>query len=132
MCDLSGWQAFKACLQRECILTDRYQFLYKFRTCQVLIMATITGTVFLRTRQAPTSLLNGLNYMSVCFYSVMVLFFNGQTELTIAVGGPDTSVLCLKYCVGGIQVLNSPTRHKLLVCASSQCRYATILLAAGY
>ncbi|EIE25913.1 ATP-binding cassette transporter [Coccomyxa subellipsoidea C-169] len=82
---LTGWQAFKACLRRECILTDRYQFLYKFRTCQVLIMATITGTVFLKTRQAPTSLLNGQNYMSVCFYSVMVLFFNGQTELTIAV-----------------------------------------------
>lgn len=81
----AGWQAFKACLRRECILTERYQFLYKFRTCQVLIMATITGTVFLRTRQAPTSLLNGQNYMSVCFYSVMVLFFNGQTELTIAV-----------------------------------------------
>ncbi len=81
----TGWQAFKACLRRECILTDRYQFLYKFRTCQVLIMATITGTVFLKTRQAPTSLLNGQNYMSVCFYSVMVLFFNGQTELTIAV-----------------------------------------------
>jgi hypothetical protein len=81
----AGWQAFKACLRRECILTDRYQFLYKFRTCQVLIMATVTGTVFLRTRQAPTSLLSGQNYMSVCFYSVMVLFFNGQTELTIAV-----------------------------------------------
>ncbi len=89
----SGWQAFKACLRRECILTDRYQFLYKFRTCQVLIMATITGTVFLRTRQAPTSLLNGQNYMSVCFYSVMVLFFNGQTELTIAVQSPVTYAL---------------------------------------
>lgn len=88
-----GWQAFKACLRRECILTDRYQFLYKFRTCQVLIMATITGTVFLKTRQAPTSLLNGQNYMSVCFYSVMVLFFNGQTELTIAVLPPYTHAL---------------------------------------
>ena len=31
----AGWQAFKACLRRECTLTERYQFLYKFRTCQV-------------------------------------------------------------------------------------------------
>ena len=30
----AGWEAFKACLHRECVLTERYQFLYKFRTCQ--------------------------------------------------------------------------------------------------
>ena len=49
-------------------------------------MATITGTIFMRTREAPTSLLNGQNFISVSFFSVMFLFFNGQTELTIAVG----------------------------------------------
>ena len=49
-------------------------------------MASITGTMFMRTRQAPTSLLNGQNFISVAFFSVMFLFFNGQTELTIAVG----------------------------------------------
>lgn len=48
-------------------------------------MATITGTIFMRTREAPTSLLNGQNFISVSFFSVMFLFFNGQTELTIAV-----------------------------------------------
>jgi hypothetical protein len=48
-------------------------------------MATITGTVFLRTRTDPLSVQSGQNYMSVCFFSVMLLFFNGQTELTIAV-----------------------------------------------
>ena len=47
-------------------------------------MASVTGTVFLRTRTEPLSVLTGQNYMSVCFFSVMVLFFNGQTELTIA------------------------------------------------
>ena len=39
----------------------------------------------MRTREAPTSLLNGQNFISVSFFSVMFLFFNGQTELTIAV-----------------------------------------------
>ena len=48
-------------------------------------MASITGTMFMRTRQAPTSLLNGQNFISVAFFSIMFLFFNGQTELTIAV-----------------------------------------------
>ena len=56
-------------------------------------MATVTGTVFLRTRTAPLSVLTGQNYMSVCFFSVMVLFFNGQTELTIAVRAPPAAAL---------------------------------------
>ena len=48
-------------------------------------MALITGTMFLRTRMAPDSVLNGSMYMSVCFYSVMIMMFNGLTEMTIAV-----------------------------------------------
>ncbi|KAK9836042.1 hypothetical protein WJX81_008449 [Elliptochloris bilobata] len=82
---LRGWRAFKACLQREWVLTERYSFLYKFRTAQVAIMAIITGTMFLRTRIEPDSVLNGSMYMSVCFYSVMIMMFNGLTEMTIAV-----------------------------------------------
>jgi len=81
----TGWQAYCACYRRELTLTKRYNFLYIFRVCQVAIMATITGTMFMRTREAPTSLLNGQNFISVSFFSVMFLFFNGQTELTIAV-----------------------------------------------
>ena len=81
----AGWQAYCACYRRELTLTKRYNFLYIFRVCQVAVMATITGTMFMRTRQAPTSLLNGQNFISVAFFSVMFLFFNGQTELTIAV-----------------------------------------------
>ena len=84
----AGWQAYCACYRRELTLTGRYNFLYIFRVCQVAAMATITGTMFMRTRQAPTSLLNGQNFISVSFFSVMFLFFNGQTELTIAVGHP--------------------------------------------
>ena len=48
-------------------------------------MAIITGTMFLRTRIEPNSVLNGSMYMSVCFYSVMIMMFNGLTEMTIAV-----------------------------------------------
>ena len=85
----AGWQAYCACYRRELTLTKRYNFLYIFRVCQVAVMATITGTMFLRTREAPTSLLNGQNFISVSFFSVMFLFFNGQTELTIAVRPPN-------------------------------------------
>jgi len=30
----AGWRAFKACLQREWVLTERYSFLYYFRVAQ--------------------------------------------------------------------------------------------------
>lgn len=64
---------------------------------QVAIMAIITGTMFLRTRIEPNSVLNGSMYMSVCFYSVMIMMFNGLTEMTIAVRravlGPGRSAL---------------------------------------
>ena len=101
----AGWQAYCACYRRELTLTARYNFLYIFRVCQVAVMASITGTMFMRTRQAPTSLLNGQNFISVSFFSVMFLFFNGQTELTIAVGhlhmSPQTPQLKLFLQIPG-------------------------------
>jgi hypothetical protein len=50
-------------------------------------MGIIAGTMFLRTRVRPDSVINGSMYMSVCFYSVMIMMFNGLTEMTIAVRG---------------------------------------------
>ena len=97
--------------RRELTLTARYNFLYIFRVCQVAVMASITGTMFMRTRQAPTSLLNGQNFISVSFFSVMFLFFNGQTELTIAVShlhmSPQTPQLKIhcKFQAGHIQIM---------------------------
>ena len=51
-------------------------------------MASITGTLFTRSRTDPLSVQTGQNLMSICFFSVMLIFFNGQTELTIAVRAP--------------------------------------------
>jgi hypothetical protein len=51
-------------------------------------MGIIAGTMFLRTRVRPDSVINGSMYMSVCFYSVMIMMFNGLTEMTIAVRSP--------------------------------------------
>jgi len=48
-------------------------------------LVIIAGTMFLRTRVRPDSVINGSMYMSVCFYSVMIMMFNGLTEMTIAV-----------------------------------------------
>lgn len=83
-------------------------------------MAIITGTMFLRTRIEPNSVLNGSMYMSVCFYSVMIMMFNGLTEMTIAVRRfPGARPLCIggskhrKLSASGILSTFWHTQYKL-------------------
>lgn len=50
MYSLSKWMLFRACLSREFLLMRRNSFVYIFKLVQLVIMASITMTVFLRTR----------------------------------------------------------------------------------
>ncbi|GAY57254.1 hypothetical protein CUMW_178040 [Citrus unshiu] len=47
---LSRWELFKACMSRELLLMRRNSFLYIFKTTQLIIVAIMAMTVFLRTR----------------------------------------------------------------------------------
>ncbi|CAK7326251.1 unnamed protein product [Dovyalis caffra] len=49
---LSKWELFKACSMREFVLMKRNSFIYVFKCTQLVIIASITMTVFLRTRMA--------------------------------------------------------------------------------
>ncbi|KAK9939888.1 hypothetical protein M0R45_016568 [Rubus argutus] len=46
---ISNMELFKACFAREWLLMKRNSFVYRFKTVQISIMATISFTVFLRT-----------------------------------------------------------------------------------
>ncbi|KAK9854778.1 hypothetical protein WJX84_010873, partial [Apatococcus fuscideae] len=50
---LSGLDAFRACLWRELILSQREMFVYKFKTFQIAVTGIITATLFLRTHLHP-------------------------------------------------------------------------------
>ncbi|KAJ0092905.1 hypothetical protein Patl1_24753 [Pistacia atlantica] len=60
---LTKWELFKACTNREFLLMKRNSFTYIFKSTQLVIIASITMTVFLRTQMAV-----GVIDRDLCFY----------------------------------------------------------------
>ncbi|KAK2363926.1 pleiotropic drug resistance protein [Trifolium repens] len=79
------WELFKACLSRELLLMKRNSFIYKFKLCQLAVMAIVTMTVFLRTEMHHDSVIDGGIYAGALFFGNMVLMFNGFAELSMTV-----------------------------------------------
>ncbi|GLJ52513.1 hypothetical protein SUGI_1117700 [Cryptomeria japonica] len=74
------WELFKACFYREWLLMKRNSFVYIFKAVQLLVVAFITMTVFLRTHMK-VDLKHGNYYLGVLFFSLLFLMFNGFAEL---------------------------------------------------
>nr|XP_017241649.1 PREDICTED: pleiotropic drug resistance protein 3-like [Daucus carota subsp. sativus] len=81
---LSKWTLFKACMTREIILMRRNSFIYKFKIFQLSLIASITMTVFLRTRMEVVAA-HGNQYLGSLFYSLIILLVDGFPELTMTV-----------------------------------------------
>ncbi|WOH15112.1 hypothetical protein DCAR_0934649 [Daucus carota subsp. sativus] len=81
---LSRWTLFKACMSREIILMRRNSFIYKFKTIQLLIIASITMTAFLRTRMEVDAG-HANEYLGSLFYSLIILLVDGFPELSMTV-----------------------------------------------
>ncbi|KAL3538335.1 hypothetical protein ACH5RR_001701 [Cinchona calisaya] len=81
---LPKWELFRACIAREFLLMKRNSFVYVFKSVQLCIIASITMTVFLRTRMA-VDLLHANNYMGALFFAVTVLVVDGFPELSMTV-----------------------------------------------
>ena len=82
---LTGWQLFEALMWREVILVKRNLFLYTFRFVQLIFVALITGTLFLRTRLRPDNINDGSLYEAVIFFSLIQLMFDGFVEMNLTV-----------------------------------------------
>lgn len=111
---LSQLQMFWACLERELQLVDRNRPLYTVRFVQLLLLAVVTATLFLRTRMRPTSVADGNLYFggvrphqqafqcsglqpsrittaerlrcgAVVFFSLVQLMFDGTIEMQLTV-----------------------------------------------
>nr|TKR74333.1 pleiotropic drug resistance protein 3-like isoform X1 [Populus alba] len=78
---LSKWELFKVCSAREFVLMKRNSFIYVFKCTQLVIIASITMTVFLRTRMAvdaihatilkvPLSLVEAFVWTTLTYYVV--------------------------------------------------------------
>uniref|UniRef100_A0A7N0T827 ABC transporter domain-containing protein n=2 Tax=Kalanchoe fedtschenkoi TaxID=63787 RepID=A0A7N0T827_KALFE len=79
------WELFRVCLSRELLLMRRNSFVYVFKTTQLVFIAFITMTLFLRTRMH-VDLAHSNYYMGALFYALLILHFDGFPELAMTVG----------------------------------------------
>ena len=83
--DISKWELFKACFDREWLLMKRNSFVYIFKTTQITIMSVIAFTVFLRTQMPAGTLQDGGKFFGALFFSLINVMFNGMAELAMTV-----------------------------------------------
>jgi hypothetical protein len=80
---LSRWNIVKACFSREVLLLKRNSPLYIFTVVQITILAFVISTIFLRTSMMHKSVLDANKYVGALFMTVMIVNFNGMSELTM-------------------------------------------------
>ncbi|KAG1360648.1 putative ABC transporter G family member 42 [Cocos nucifera] len=82
---ISKRKLFKACFSREMLLMKRNSPVHIFMAIQILLLAFVTMTVFIRTEMNHHSVADGNRYMGAIFAGVVIIKFNGMTELSIMI-----------------------------------------------
>jgi len=77
----SKWQLLKTCFSREWLLMKRSSSLYIFKTIQLMIVATITMILFLRTQMNHDTIAGGGKFLGALFFSLVIMMFNGMAEV---------------------------------------------------
>ncbi|KAA3470383.1 pleiotropic drug resistance protein 1-like isoform X2 [Gossypium australe] len=78
-------ELLKACFSKEMLLMKRNSFLYIFKLLQLLVMAVIGSTVFLRTEMHKGTPTDGIIQTGAVFFSVFMIMFNGLAEISMVV-----------------------------------------------
>ncbi|OEL30546.1 ABC transporter G family member 36 [Dichanthelium oligosanthes] len=82
---VSGKELLKANIDREILLMKRNSFVYMFRTFQLMLMSIIAMTLFFRTKMKHDTVTDGGLYMGALFFGVLMIMFNGFSELALTV-----------------------------------------------
>ncbi|KAF5936343.1 hypothetical protein HYC85_027472 [Camellia sinensis] len=82
---VSKKELLKALVSREYLLMKRNSFFYIFKFTQLIIMAFIAMTIFLRTEMPKKTRADGTVFMGALFYSIMMVMFNGFAELAMTI-----------------------------------------------
>ncbi|KAI3986333.1 hypothetical protein MKX01_002178 [Papaver californicum] len=82
---VSKTELLKACASREYLLMKRNSFVYIFKLFQLMFMAFVAMTLFLRTEMKRDNVVDGGIYMGALFFTLVVIMFNGFSELAMAV-----------------------------------------------
>ncbi|XP_039160859.1 ABC transporter G family member 29 isoform X1 [Eucalyptus grandis] len=75
----------KACFNKEWLLINKNAFVYIFKTVQIIIIAVITSTVFIRSRMQTQNEMDGQLYIGAILFAMIINMFNGFAELSIAI-----------------------------------------------
>ncbi|XP_048234095.1 pleiotropic drug resistance protein 1-like [Ricinus communis] len=78
-------ELFKACFSREYLLMKRNSFVYIFKLTQLVVMAIISMTLFLRTEMHREDLTDAGVYLGALFFTLVMIMFNGMAELSMTI-----------------------------------------------
>uniref|UniRef100_A0A7N0RH17 ABC transporter domain-containing protein n=1 Tax=Kalanchoe fedtschenkoi TaxID=63787 RepID=A0A7N0RH17_KALFE len=78
-------ELLKACTSREYLLMKRNSFVFIFKLVQLIVMAFITMTLFLRTEMGRNTITDGSIYTGALFFAVIITMFNGMSELSMTI-----------------------------------------------
>ncbi|CAL5361430.1 unnamed protein product [Camellia sinensis] len=82
---VSKKELLKACTSRELLLMKRNSFVHIFKLMQIIVMALITMTLFLRTDMHQNSITDGGVYTGSLFFTVIMIMFNGFLEMAMTI-----------------------------------------------
>ncbi|XP_024532572.1 ABC transporter G family member 29 [Selaginella moellendorffii] len=82
---ISKTEMFKISFQREWLLMKRHSFVHIVKTIQIVFVACITSTVFLRTEVKGDTIDNATVYLGALFYGLLAVMFNGMSELPMTI-----------------------------------------------
>ncbi|KAK4267406.1 hypothetical protein QN277_024192 [Acacia crassicarpa] len=78
-------ELLKTCFDKEWLLIKRNSFVYIFKTVQIIIIAIIAATVFLRTKMHQNTIDDGVLYIGAILFSLIQNTFNGFAELSLTI-----------------------------------------------
>ncbi|KAF8025631.1 hypothetical protein BT93_F2467 [Corymbia citriodora subsp. variegata] len=75
----------KACFDKEWLLIKKNAFVYIFKTVQIILMAIIASTVFIRTRMHTRNEQDGALFIGALLFGMIINMFNGFAELSLTI-----------------------------------------------
>ncbi|KAF3333372.1 ABC transporter G family member 42 [Carex littledalei] len=82
---VSTYELLKASFAKEWLLIKRKSFIYVFKTVQIIIVAAIVSTVFVRTSMHQRTVEDGMLYIGALLFGMIVNMFNGLPELSLTI-----------------------------------------------
>jgi len=78
-------ELLKACWDREWILVKRNAYVYVAKTVQLIIMAIIMSTVFIKSKMHTRNEGDGAVYIGALLFTMIINMFNGFAELSLVI-----------------------------------------------